>query len=86
MKDVVHKLTVKLWNVYTMFCRAGKFINHPKISPLFPYMELKLILTTKSTLFNLLFIGTLGERKQDTPHHEPVLFHPFLKTYPTCHS
>ena len=28
VKDIVHKLPVKLWNVDTMFGRAGKFINH----------------------------------------------------------
>ena len=28
VKDVVHKPTVKLWNIDTQFGRAGKFINH----------------------------------------------------------
>ena len=32
--------------------------------------------------FSLLFIGTLAERKQDTPHCESVLFHPVLKDIP----
>ena len=27
-KDIVHKLPIELWNVDTMFGRAGKFINH----------------------------------------------------------
>ena len=40
----------------------------------------------KALLFSLLFIGTLAEKKQDTPHHESVLFHPVLKAYPTEHS
>ena len=29
VKDIVHVLPVKLWNVDTKFGRAGKFINHP---------------------------------------------------------
>ena len=36
LKDVVHKLQVKLWNVGTTLGRAGKFINHPAISSLYP--------------------------------------------------
>ena len=36
MKDVVHELPVKLWNVYTMFGRAGKFINNPANLPIIP--------------------------------------------------
>ena len=43
-------------------------------------------LLTKSTLFSLLIIGTLAEKKQDIPHQESVLFHPVLKAYPTQHS
>ena len=35
---------------------------------------------------SLLLIGTLAEKKQDTPCHESVLFHPILKGYPTWHS
>ena len=34
--DVVPELPVKLWNVYTMFGRAGKFINHPTNVPTIP--------------------------------------------------
>ena len=34
--------------------------------------------------FSLLCIGTLAGK--DTPCCESVLFHPVLKTYPTCHS
>ena len=33
VKDVVHELPVNLWNVDTMFGRAGKFINHPTNLP-----------------------------------------------------
>ena len=29
VKDVVHEPPVELWNVDTMFDRAGKFINYP---------------------------------------------------------
>ena len=36
VKDVVHKLPVELWNVDTMFGRAGKFINHPRNLPTIP--------------------------------------------------
>ena len=38
----------------------------------------------KTTLFCLLFIGTIAGKKQDTPHH--VLFQPVLKAYQTWHS
>ena len=37
----------------------------------------------KTTLFSLVFIGTLGEKKQDTPHHESTFFYPVLKAYTT---
>ena len=33
VKDVVHKLPVKLWNVDTTFHRAGKFIKYPANLP-----------------------------------------------------
>ena len=33
VKDVVHELPVKLWNVDTTFGRAGKFINDPANLP-----------------------------------------------------
>ena len=36
VKDVVHELPVELWNVYTMFGRAEKFINHPANLPTIP--------------------------------------------------
>ena len=33
VKDVVPKPPVKLWNIDTMFGRAGQFINHPANLP-----------------------------------------------------
>ena len=33
VKNIVHELPVKLWNVDTKFCRTGKFINHPENLP-----------------------------------------------------
>ena len=36
VKDVVHELPGKQWNVNTMFGRAGKFINHPANLPTVP--------------------------------------------------
>ena len=36
VKDIVHKLSVKLWNVDTMFGRGGKFIDHPANLPTIP--------------------------------------------------
>ena len=41
------------------------------------------MLLTKPAFFSLLFMGTLAEKKQDTPHHDFVLFHPDLKAIPT---
>ena len=64
-----------------------------QISTLLPWIQIKIILTMQKTMllikppfFSLIFIGTLAERKQDTLHHEPVLFHSVLKAYPTCQS
>ena len=56
-------------------------------------MQIKIILTLfqkpsylrTPPFFSLLFIGILAEKKQDTPPHKSVLFHPVLKAYPTCH-
>ena len=42
MKDAVHKLPVELWNVYTMFDRGGKFINHPTNLPTIPQTQLSI--------------------------------------------
>ena len=36
VKDVVHKPPTDLWNVITMFVRAGKFINDPANLPTVP--------------------------------------------------
>ena len=41
VKDIIHKLPVKLWNVDTMFGRAGKFIKHQQISHYSPKYNLK---------------------------------------------
>ena len=95
VKDVVHKLSVKLWNVET-FGKAGKFINHPAnlnlpIVP--PKNNLIILIKTKRALLlikNTPFQSTLhrdlSRKKQDAPHHESVLFHPVLKDYPTHNS
>ena len=57
--------------------QSGYTYNHISKKPL---------LLIKTTLFSLLFIGTLAEKKPDTPHHESVLFHSVLRAYPTGHS
>ena len=36
VKDVVYELPVKLWNIHTMFGRAGIFINHQANLPTLP--------------------------------------------------
>ena len=36
VKGVLHKLPIKLWNVNTMFGRAGKCINHHVNLPTIP--------------------------------------------------
>ena len=36
VKHIVDKWPVEMWNVDTMFGRAGKFINHPAILPTIP--------------------------------------------------
>ena len=41
VKDIVHKIAVKPWNVDTTFGRAGKFVNHPKIPHYPPKNKLK---------------------------------------------
>ena len=91
VKDIVHELPVDLWNVDTMLDRAGKFRNSSHKSPHYsPKYNLGNITYTKTMLlikppfFSLLCIGTLAEK--DTLCCEPVLFHPFLKAYPTHHS
>ena len=36
VKDILHEPPVELWNVNTMFGRAGKFINHLANLPTIP--------------------------------------------------
>ena len=43
------------------------------------------MLHIETTLFQYTHIGTLGEKKHNTPHIEFVLFHPALNAYPAWH-
>ena len=65
----------------------GKYpLHHPKHKsnkPTYKYISKRKPITHKTTFFSLLFIGTLAEKKQDTPHQKSVPFHPVLKVYPT---
>ena len=36
IKDIIHTLPVKLWNIDTMFGKVQKFINHPANLPTIP--------------------------------------------------